>query len=152
MSAGSPSFPINSFQIGSGPAAAYFQSVAQSIATSVNATLNFQIKEFDTDNAFDINTGIFLPKVAGIYQINAAVRAAGFTAAEANIAIAKNNVEFKRGVSNNSTNLSCTVSSLIILNGNDYIQIRTFQATGAAVTTTAGASLTYFNAAWIRGL
>jgi hypothetical protein len=140
MSAVSLSFPFNSFQTGIGPAAAYYQSVSQSIPDVTFTTLLFQIKEFDTDNAFNINTGIFLPKVAGIYQINAAT-SGGFSTS-----IYKNGAAHKRGAD------LASLSSLVVLNGNDYIQIRAYQSTGTPLGTSAGVSLTYFNAAWIRGL
>ena len=144
------SFPINSFQIGSGPAAAYFQSNAQSIPNSVQTLVNFQIKEFDTDSAFNINTGIFQPKVAGIYQINAVV-AGGFTT-QVLLSIYKNGTNHKRGCEAASALNSAIVSSLIVLNGNDYVEFKMFHTTGVAVNTNAGSSTTYFNAAWIRGL
>jgi len=157
MSATSPAFPVNAFQHGAGPAVAYYQSAGQSIPNSTNTTLNFQTKEFDTDNAFNTSTGIFQPKVAGIYQINACVYSASFSAAEAFISIYRNGVQWKRGVDLNGTavmnHYTSTVSSLVSLNGgSDYIEIRVYQSTGAAISTSAGAALTYFNAAWIRGL
>jgi len=151
MSATSPAFPVNAFQHGSGPAAAYFQSTNQSIPNSVQTVVNFQTKEFDTDNAFNASTGVFQPKVSGIYQINAAVQGA-FSVGQALLSIFKNGTILKRGCESASGFNSVIVSSLVALNGNDYIEIKVFQASGGAVNTTAGSSVTYFNAAWIRGL
>jgi hypothetical protein len=151
MSATSPAFPINSFQHGAGPAAAYYQSVGQSIPDITYTTLLFPIKEYDTDNAYNTSTGIFRPRVAGIYQINAAVSGV-FSTAELLIIIYKNGVAHKRGTDATVQLNTAIVSSLIVLNGNDYIEIKMYQATGAATSTSAGVSVTYFNAAWIRGL
>jgi hypothetical protein len=151
MSATQSAFPINSFQIGSGPAAAYFQSVGQSISDSTYTTVNFQTKEFDADNTFNTSTGIFRPKVAGIYQINAVVTGT-FSAGELLIVIFKNGVVHKRGNDSTSTLTGAIVSSLVVLNGNDYIEFKIYQTSGAPISTSAGVSVTYFNAAWIRGL
>jgi hypothetical protein len=157
MSATSPAFSVNAFQHGAGPAVSYYQSTSQSLPTGVFTVVNFQTKEFDTDNAFNTFSMIFQPKVAGIYQVNAAVYSVTFSAAEAVTAIFKNGVVYKRGVDLNGASVmsqfNTTVASLVALNGgSDYIDIRISQATGAGITTSVGISLTYFNAAWIRGL
>jgi len=157
MSATSPAFPVNAFQHGAGPACSYYQSTVQSLPNGANTTVNFQTKEFDTDNAFNTSTSIFQPKVAGIYQINACVYSPTFSAAEAFISIYRNGVQWKRGVDLNGTavmsHYTSTVSSLVSLNGgSDYIEIRIYQSTGAGISTSSGSALTYFNAAWIRGL
>jgi len=157
MSATSPAFPVNAFQHGGGPAVSYYQSTAQSLPTGANTVVNYQTKEFDTDYAFNAVTGVFQPKVAGIYQVNACVGSPSFSAAEAYIAIFKSGVIYKNGVDLNGTSVmnqfNTLVSSLVALNGgSDYIDIRIYQNTGAAINTNANIRSTYFNAAWIRGL
>jgi len=157
MSATSPAFPVNSFQHGGGPAVSYYQSTGQSLPNGANTVVNYQTKEFDTDYAFNTSTGVFQPKVAGIYQVNACIGSAAFSAAEAYIAIFKNSVLYKRGVDLNGTGVmnqfNTLVSSLVALNGgSDYIDIRIYQNTGASINANANINTTYFNAAWIRGL
>lgn len=131
---------------GNGPAFAAYQSTPQATFTANTFTkVVFQTEEFDTASCFDNTTNYrFTPNIAGYYQFNTAVQFNG-TASVA-ISLYKNGAMFKTGVNNSAALVgpAFCVSSLIYLNGTtDYVEV--YAATGAAITTYASNTQTWFN-------
>ena len=133
------------------PAFSAYQTVAQSLATSVLTKLQFQTKEFDTSTAYDAVTNVrFLPLVAGYYQVNGAFAVATVTATMTLI-IFKNGASFKTG-SNGATSGGGTVNALVFFNGTtDFVELFASQS-AAAQNTVATATSTYFQAVLVKAV
>lgn len=125
-----------------------YQSVSQTVSASVWTKINFQIKEFDTTNAFDNVTNMrYTPQVAGYYQVSTGY-IVGTSATAVYLTIYKNGAPFKY-LSYNSPSASSTFGSAIVyLNGTtDYIESVCYVST--TQTLSGSMSTTYFQAALI---
>jgi hypothetical protein len=114
------------------PAFSAYPSGTQSISTGTYTKILFQTKTFDTNNNFASST--FTPTVAGYYQINTVVYAAGVNTTYARAYIYKNGTQYKAGACGASyASYSISISDVIYFNGStDYVEIYTFM--GAAET------------------
>lgn len=135
---------------GTAPAFSAYQSTSQSISANTWTKLNFQTKEFDVATNYDASAMRFTPSVAGYYQVNA--NALGNQNAQVITAIYKNGTEFKRGSQvYSTTGQGSNVSTIVYLNGTtDYVECW-FYSAGTTQTIQAYQSITYFQAAMIRG-
>ena len=135
---------------GTAPAFSAWQSSAQGVSASTWTKLNFQTEEFDVASNYDTTNMRFTPNVAGYYQVNA--NAMGNNNAQVITAIYKNGTEFKRGSQvYSTTGQGSNVAAIVYLNGTtDYIECW-FYSTGSVQTIQAYQSITYFQAAMIRG-
>ena len=140
-----------------GPAfSAYKSSNNQSIAASTTTKITFDTKEFDTANAFDSVTNYrFQPTVAGYYQIDAMVTMGnGGTASTGmnySLSVFKNGSNFKQGLGLNaggSNDQSTNISTLIYLNGTDYLEI--YAACSKAININGNGIQTYFQGSMVR--
>ena len=140
---------------GNMPAFSAYQSTLQSLSNATLTKIQFQTKEFDTNNNFDSTTNYrFTPTVAGYYQISSTVNITGVTGNNYVATIYKNGSEFKRGNQssvNLANNTGVVVSALIYLNGSsDYVEIYGYQASTASQNTANGLYYTYFQASMVR--
>jgi hypothetical protein len=112
---------------------------------SLQSKLSFQAIEFDVTSAFDHTTNFrFLPNVAGYYMATGFFEIAGNTTIS--LILYKNGTFFKMlGYGVNQTGIGG--SSLVYLNGTDYIEL--WGASGVGYNTATGASITYFQACLI---
>jgi len=137
---------------GTGPAFSAYQNSATTLATSTYTKIAFQVKEFDTANAYDNTTNYrFQPTVAGYYQVNAGMQISSGTSNETLLTLYKNGSSYKYGTDLIGTTIyGITISALVYLNGStDYIEI--FGYNGAVSRSTVPFSQgTYFQAAMIR--
>jgi hypothetical protein len=134
--------------VGNGPCFSAYQSTAQSIPASAFTKIQFQTKEFDTNNNFDNTTNYrFTPTVAGYYQLSSAF-SISTTGTNLQIAIFKNSIQFKTGTNANPSGTT-SMSALIFFNGtSDYAEI--YGASGTAQNASASANATYFQASMVR--
>jgi len=140
---------------GNMPAFSAYQSTLQSVSNGVATKIQFQTKDFDTNNNYDNATNYrFTPTVAGYYQINATVQFST-TAFSSVASIYKNGSQYAVGsvgsFASGAINTSSCVSSVIYCNGStDYIEIYGLQTSGLAQNTSAS-NATRFNACLVRG-
>ena len=141
---------------GTGPAFSAYPNTNHAITNGGYAQIQNNTEEFDTASRYN-NTGAtvggipaysFLPNVEGYYQVSAA--AYPFTSTTAtNISIYKNGTTFKT-TSNLASTSSCSISTLIYFNGStDYISAYVY-VSGATPLITGLATLTFFQAAFVR--
>jgi hypothetical protein len=135
-----------------------YQSSAQTLSSATTTKIQFQTEEFDTNNNFDSATNYrFTPRVAGYYQINAAIWFNGEDGGQQDaIYIFKNGASYKVGsyiADTGKLGLRAVVSSLVYCNGStDYIEIYgQFNAGPATQLTNPGSANTWFNGCLIRG-
>lgn len=144
LSTATPGVPVN------GPAFSAYQSSTQTLTTGVTTKIQFQTKEFDTNNCFDAVTNYrFTPTVAGYYQVTGEVQM-GAAASTITPVIYKNGSSFKFGGAQ-STNISygAGVTALIYFNGaTDYVEL--YVTLGVGQSLGAALSTTYFQAAMVR--
>ena len=133
---------------GNGPAFSAYNSSATSLASGTNTQVLFATEDFDTNNNFASSR--FTPTVAGYYQLNSAISIAGGGGATEIIAIIyKNGALFKSGADGGTASFRTVVSSLVYANGTtDYFEIYCYS--GAARTTEASSSATWFNGTLVR--
>jgi len=146
LSTATPGVPIN------GPAFSAYQSSAQTVSSSVLTKIQFQTKEFDTNNCYDSVTNYrFTPTVAGYYQITWRVGSASVNT-EVYSVLYKNGVTFKYALDiSGATIFGSGATSLAYANGStDYFEIYWSQNTGAVRNITANSTETYFQAAMVR--
>jgi hypothetical protein len=131
------------------PAFGVYQSTLQALTAATYTKLQFQIKEFDTNNCFDNATNYrFTPTVAGYYQFNASMALSG-ASTEAYIQLRKNGSNFKAGNDIGGTAYAVTVASVIYCNGStDYVEAWGYS--GTALNTSASQPGTYFNGCLLR--
>ena len=124
-------------------------------ATTINAYTKILIdtEEFDVGNCFTTGTSVFQPTVAGYYQVTGEITV--FTGTGVLYpAIFKNGAAAKGGNTTtiNAINSSANVTALIYLNGTtDYLEFYVYQTAAIGLLAAAGASLTYFQAVYVRG-
>jgi hypothetical protein len=121
---------------GNGPAFSAYPSANQSVTSGVFTKVTYDVESFDTNNNFASSR--FTPTVAGYYQINARVTAAGFSTNQSVLSIYKNGNEAKRLMqipNNTASNISPMGSALIYMNGSsDYLEVYVYQNSGSSQT------------------
>ena len=132
-----------------GPAFSVYQSTVQTVPNVTFTKVNLQTKEFDTNNNFDNTTNYrFTPTVAGYYQVNGSTNYNGASSTLLST-IHKNGVIYKRGSQSGpvaGAGYGSVVSSLVFLNGTtDYLELFTYQGSGAALNLLSTIDSTYFN-------
>lgn len=132
-----------------GPVFSAWQSTLQGILNAGALTqLNFQSVEFDTASAYSNSTMRFTPQVSGYYCIIGGV---GYVSSVAQISVCiyKNGIRVKDSLP--SAGVVANVTGLLFLNGTtDYVNIYTWQASGATVNTSAAINQTYFQGFMVR--
>ena len=143
-----PSVTGKAMVSGNMPAFSAYNSSATSLASGTNTQVLFATEDFDTNNNFASSR--FTPTVAGYYQLNSAISIAGGGGATEIIAIIyKNGALFKSGADGGTASFRTVVSSLVYANGTtDYFEIYCYS--GAARTTEASSSATWFNGTLVR--
>ena len=143
-----PSVTGTAMVSGNMPAFSAYNSSATSLASGTNTQVLFATEDFDTNNNFASSR--FTPTVAGYYQLNSAISIAGGGGATEIIAIIyKNGALFKSGADGGTASFRTVVSSLVYANGTtDYFEIYCYS--GAARTTEASSSATWFNGTLVR--
>lgn len=140
-----------------GPAFSVYLASSQSVTSATATKVALDTEEFDTDACFNTSTNRFTPTVAGYYQINGCLYAAGTANTQGNayVYIYKNGSVYKQGESitttaADGTGLTLVLSTLVYLNGStDYIELwGSNQQTGPVFG--GGQGLTYFNGSFIR--
>jgi hypothetical protein len=136
---------------GVAPAFSAYQSSSQSVTSSVYTKVQFQTKEFDTNNNFDNATNYrFTPTVAGYYQVQTALTAAT-TISQQILSIYKNGAGVKNFVTIATGSPSSLVSALIYCNGStDYLEVYAYLV-GVTPSITNDVRYTYFSACLVRG-
>lgn len=134
------------------PAFSAYASAAQTIANNTAVKITLDVENFDTNSNFASSR--FTPTVAGYYQISATVFFNSTSGANImNAAIFKNGSTEKAVVAPFLSNGygAAAVSALIYMNGStDYIELYTFQNSGASQTTQGGNASTWMTGVLIR--
>lgn len=130
-----------------------YQTTSQSIGGTTSAKIKLDTSSFDTSGNFDIVTNHrFTAPIAGFYQFNGGVQI-GTAGVSTNVPIIsllyKNGSEIKRGNTtqgsgNTNTLPLSTVSALLQLDANDYIELWGYNGDSTRSTGT-GANLTYMS-------
>jgi hypothetical protein len=142
---------------GTGPAFSAYLSSSQAIATATYTKVQLNIKEFDTNNAFDNATNYrFQPNIAGYYLISGCLyfNIAPVTLSNGSLHIYKNGSTFKFvNLDANSGNghYGSTVTSVIYLNGStDYIELYVYQNNGSSQNIVGQSNATYLSGVMVR--
>jgi hypothetical protein len=132
-----------------GPAFSAYQSTAQTLTANVSTKLQFQTKEYDTNNNFDNVTNYrFTPTVSGYYQVSACITFST-TNTTLNLFLYKNGVLYKNGQAIASNGSVSSMSALVFCNGStDYIEI--YGSSGVTQNLSAAINSTYFQAVMVR--
>jgi hypothetical protein len=127
-----------------GPAFSAYQNATQSISSSVETKIQFNVEDWDTANCYNTSTYRFTPNVAGYYQINLTVSCQSFSGAT-QPSIWKNGSPWMYGpYPNTSSGVPnwAGLSGLVYFNGStDYIEAYFFST---AASTLQGNSLYRF--------
>jgi hypothetical protein len=125
------------------PTFSAYQSTGTSYGNQVATKINFQSKDWDTNNFWDAANSKFVPTIAGYYYISTSVQL-GNSPTRAFIGLYKNGSNYK-WLSDNGSVYNCTGATQVYMNGTtDYAEIYLW-VTGASTTTNA-ASVT-----WVTG-
>jgi hypothetical protein len=139
---------------GNMPAFSVYQSSAQTLSNGVSSKLQFQTKEFDTNNNFDNATNYrFTPTVAGYYQINGGWQPSTGSTVNLSVNLYKNGSAYKQGpyVTANLSNSNYNVSSVVYCNGStDYLELYAYNNSGGSVVVVNSIPATYFNGVLVR--
>ena len=139
------------------PAFSAYQNSAQTISTSTWTKINFDTKEFDTNNNFASDR--FTPTIEGYYNLHAAVRIDNnIGTGERMIVIYKNGSEYKRGYNTKGSAavgdswFQMSISCLVYANGTtDYFEVYVMHGAGVNRSLTGGTQFTYFQGSMARG-
>lgn len=148
---GSYSFEVNRI---SGPsviaasetvACKYCNTLSSVISTSSGSTaLPFNVKNFDTHNAFNTSTGQYTVPVSGIYRAESflSTGTATTTGQAWVLIIMKNGVNevqsLRIGTGSANTSLGHSAGTIIKANAGDIIEVRAFMDTGGSITLLGG--------------
>ena len=134
---------------GNMPAFSAYQSSAQTTTAATYTKVQFQTKEFDTNNNFDSTTNYrFTPTIAGYYQLTGGINGSGQTTFF-QVVLYKNGSAFKFFANTSAVNAGIYGTALIYANGStDYFELYAYS--GTASTLTAANTLTYFQGALVR--
>ena len=120
------------------PAFSAYMSAGTAIADSTWTKIAYNTKLFDTASCYSTSTYRFTPTIAGYYQINAIVRnGSAITATNFTLRIYKNgSYSTQGGWQSLVSGLGApAVSTVLYLNGSDYIEIYAYQNSGSSSTT-----------------
>lgn len=140
---------------GTGPAFSAYKSGNQTISSSVDTKLTFDLEEFDASSCYDTSTSRFTPNVAGYYQVNFQCDMGGIstTAGIMNIRINGTQVKRSQGVIGPSMSEQYLAgSALVYMNGTtDYLEVYVYGAASGSITIYGGSiTYSYFQAALVR--
>jgi hypothetical protein len=142
---------------GTGPAFSAYANATQSITTTTFTKVAINTEEFDTNNNFDTTNNRFTPTVAGYYQVNGLVRCTGSAPSQIFSGIFKNGSAYARGTeivgtSLTISNLSCSISEIIYMNGTtDYVELYGFvTATSPTFNFSNSTATSRFSASMVR--
>lgn len=129
------------------PLALLFQSTAQTINNTTNTAITFDSTVSDTygGHSNTTNNSRYVAQVAGWYRIIGTITWAANNTGDRTISIAKNGSVigyFGQGVpaAGLGVNPQVNVNGLVQLNAGDYVEIDTYQDSGAGVATKANGS------------
>ena len=135
-----------------GPAFSAYANTTQAITSGTFTKVAFQTEEFDTNSNYDNATNYrFLPTVAGYYQITGSINLVT-PSTRCFVMIYKNGALYKTSPDIQSTSVGGqTLTSLVYLNGTDYVEFYAFTGTTTSIYGGAGATpYTWFCGAMIR--
>jgi hypothetical protein len=137
------------------PAFSAYQNSSQTIASGgAFYKVQFQVKEFDTNNNFDNITNYrFTPTVAGYYQFSAAIGWAANANSGVAVTLYKNGSLYKIGTYVTNGNIGPVINLSCLANANgstDYFEIYVVNNTSASLSLNATSPYTYFQAAMVR--
>lgn len=124
-------------------------SGAQSIPDATNTKVAFQTENWDLNGEFDNATNYRFTPAEGYYQVNAGVGISSLDPTKLlKIFIYKNGSAIRQNRAFSSVNdINCiTISDIVYLDGDDYIEIYMYQNDGAARNTYITDGATYFSA------
>lgn len=137
-------------------ARAYRSASTQTIPTSTDTTLIFDIKSHDATGSYDNTTGIFTAPAPGIYSFRAAVKLdfgginTFYIYAQKNgTGLYSQSFEHTPGASDDVTAI---IADDIQLNANDTLQFKVAQFSGGPVNTANIASQTFFSIHRVSGV
>ena len=134
-----------------GPAFHAYKSSAQTLSSATWTKIQFNVKEFDTDNCYDAATNYrFTPNLAGYYTFSFSV---GINSSATNVALSlyKNGSEARwpHYINASAGNIGGGNSGIIYANGStDYFEVYAYFATGQGVY--AASSATWFSGYMVR--
>jgi hypothetical protein len=148
--------PLTTGVTGWGPAFnAYATQNSQSISNGSETTVVYQNENFDTASCYNNANGIFIPNVAGYYQLCwSVIYYSIITSGELYSYIMKNGSGSAAGLMGFDTVggtyvYGYSASIIVYANGStDSFQVRTGQASGSAKTIASGS---YFTGCFLRG-
>ena len=110
--------------------------------------LIFGSKDFDTDNAFDLTTGRFSPRVPGYYQLTASMGTDDQRNTYATVAIFKNGAKFRQGVAVSTNYCHVLVTAIVFFDGvSDYVEAFGYENT---LLSLSDGTVCYFQGAFVR--
>lgn len=119
-----------------------YRNASWSTPNNTQGLVTFDTKTFDTSANYSTSSGKFTAPVAGFYPFSANVDFV--TAVSAPYAtLYVNGSEVRRGFPTNASAFGASVSSLLQLSANDFVQVFVF--TPSSVTGTTGSIFTYFS-------
>jgi len=124
------------------------------VANSTEVVIENDNEVFDSDGCYDTSTYRFTPAVAGKYYIYGSARWQTSTnaATRLNIAIVKNGSEVLGARNNNTDYSTVNISGIVVLDDDDYVDLRSYQNTGNTTALSTEANLTFFGGFRIAGL
>jgi hypothetical protein len=118
--------------------------------------INFNTKEYDTDNCFNTSTSVFTPSVAGIYHFDWRIKLSAGTQVPLDsglVSVATGNA-LKKGDSEASAQsqpASCG-SVNVKLDAGQQVMLQVNHTSTASANTTVGADVTWFSGFLVRAL
>lgn len=140
----------STFSQNSGPAFRVYSSSGQAITSGTTTLIQYDTKQFDTDNCYDTSTHRFTPTVEGYYQISAGVAFQSRDTGESILNLRKN------GVGSQGATLfdgygqwGVGGSTVIYLNGStDYLELTIYNSISLSLH--SGSQLNYFSGGLVR--
>jgi len=138
------------------PAFSAYASAGQTLSANTWTKVQFNTKEFDTNNNYDATTNYrFTPTVAGYYQVNAYLGFNTTNSGQSNlVGIYKNGVLSRQGSvipGQSSSYAYAGIAALVYFNGStDYIECFAYSTGGSIPTSSGNSALCYFQAALVR--
>ncbi len=134
------------------PAFSAYVAADQTITSSTSTKVNFDTEEFDIGSCYDTTLNRWTPNKAGYYQVSMTVNDLySVSPTLFVVSIYKNGTSFKQGGDiRGALSATITSSALIYMNGTtDYLEGYAY-ITATTPTITAGSSISYFSAFFVR--